>query len=501
MVKLLSILLLAAGFLAAQTLEGVVTDVVSSAGIPGVRVALSQGDKTPYVAVTDSEGRFRFSELREGDYSVRYSATRYFSPSVPGDTLQVRIRAGGLPVRIERRMIPLSRIAGRVIDGSGDPVAKARVELTTGSAFWQAETDAKGNFDMPSVIPAALPYTLSVAPPLAGKPPAPDPDTHEPRAWVRSFYPNAGFEEQAIPIALHAGEDLPGLELKLLAAPVHAVRGVLLNPNGDPVAKVAVALWEPGPRRNAFVQAVSNPDGVFELPSVPDGEWRLSAESDRALAEQWITIKGRDLSALKLRLTPPFTVSGKVIVETREGMPVPVPPRVTLIKQHNGKILLQGQSIVEADGATDGGFRFELYPGSYRVIPGPPPPGFYVESVRAGETPVLEELELSAGSPGLTIVYKSNGGTVRGAVEKCGTGQVWLIPQQGPPPRNYFAACNTEGRFEFTAVRPGDYYAVAVPGYELWPGGVNAAILQRAARLTVRPNETTGLDLTLSALR
>jgi hypothetical protein len=124
-----------------------------------------------------------------------------------------------------------------------------------------------------------------------------------------------------------------------------------------------------------------------------------------------------------------------------------------------------------------------------------------VDSVRAGNTPVLEELELSAGSPDLTIIYKSDGGTVRGAVEKCGTGQVWLVPQQGPRPRNYISACDAAGGFEFTAVRPGDYYALAVPGYELWPGTVNAAILQRAARLTVRTGETTRIDLTLSTLR
>jgi hypothetical protein len=499
--RLLYILILTAVALAAQTVEGLVIDVMTSAGIPDVKVALSQGDKTPYTAVTDSDGRFHFQDLPDGDYSVRYSATRHFSPSLPSDRPQVRIRAGGLPVRIERRMIPLSRIAGRVLDSSGDPVPKAGVELTTGSAFWRAETDAKGNFDMTSVIPAALPYTIAVSPPLEGKPPAPDPDTQQPRAWLRTFYPNVAFQDQAIPITLRAGEDLLGLELKLLASPVHTVRGVVLNPSGDAVAKVPLELWEPGFRRDAYAFAESNRDGVFEFTAAPDGDWRLFAESDGAIAEQWITVKGRDGGALKLRMAPAFAVNGRVILESRQGMRAPTPPQVTLIKQHNGQILRQGQSIVEAKTEPDGRFRLELYAGSYRVIPGPPPPLFYLDSVRAGDTPVLEELELSAGSPDLTIIYKSDGGTVRGAVEKCGTGQVWLVPQQGPRPRNYVAACDAAGRFEFTAVRPGDYYALAVPGYELWPGTVSAAILQRAARLTVRAAETTRVDLTLSALR
>lgn len=502
MANFVSILILSAASLAAQTVEGVVTNVMTSAGIPGVKVALSQGDKTPYSATTDSDGRFLFQDLPSGAYSVRYSSNGYFSPALPGERALVQIRAGGLTVHIERRMIPLSRIAGRVIDSSGDPVPKARVELTTASAFWEAETDAKGNFDMPSVMPAALPYTLAVAPPLSGKPPAPDPDTHQPRAWLRTFYPNVAFQDQAIPVALRAGDDLVGLELKLLAAPAHAVRGVVINPAGDSVAKVPLALWEPGPRRNASLHATSDSDGAFEFPSVPDGDWRLSAESDAAIAEQWIAVKGRDVGALNLRLTPPFTVTGRVILETRQGMSPPIPPQVTLIKQHGGQILLQGQSIVGANPAPDGRFRFEaLYPGTYRVIPGPPPPLFYVDSIRAGDIPLLEEVELSAGSPDLTLVYKSDGGTVRGVVEKCGTGQVWLVALQAPRLRNYFAACDAAGRFEFTTVRPGDYHAIAVPGYELWPGNIDAAILQRAATLTVRPAETSRVDLTLSTLR
>jgi hypothetical protein len=500
--KFLALLILGAVPLAAQSVEGVVTNVMNAAGIPGVKVALSQGDKAPYSAVTDADGRFGFQDLPDGEYTVRYSAARYFSPSLPRDISPVRIRVGGLPARIELRMIPLSRVAGRVVDTTGDPVPKARVELTTASAFWEAETDAQGNFDMPSVIPAALPYIVTAAPPLNAKPPAPDPDTNQPRAWLRTFYPNVASRDQAIPVALRVGDDLVGLELKLLAAPVHAVRGVVLSPAGDLVAKVPLALWEPGPRRNATLHATSDSDGAFEFPSVPDGDWRLSAESDGGIAEQWITIKGRDISALKLRLTPPFNVSGKVILEARQGMPNPIPPQVTLIKQHDGQILLQGQSIVGAKPAPDGHFRFEaLYPGSYRVIPGPPPPLFYVDSIRTGDTPLLEEVELSAGSPDLTIVYKSDGGSVRGAVEKCGTGQVWLVALHAPQLRNYFAACDAAGRFEFNAVRPGDYYAIALPGYELWPGTVDAAILQRAARLTVRPVETTRADLTLSTLR
>jgi hypothetical protein len=296
MAKFLCILFVAASS-AAQTVEGTVTNVATGGGVAGVKVVLQQGEMAAYSATTDAEGRFRIAGVKEGAYSARYSADRYFFPGAgPFSAPPIQVRAGGVPVRIEGRMIPLSRISGRVIDTRGDPVAKARVELTTLSAFWKAETDAKGNFELDSVIPVESSYTLSAAPPLDWKPPGRDPDTGEARAWAQTFYAGVAFRQQAAPIALQAGGNLLGLEIKLLAVPMHAIHGVLLNPNGAPVPKGALALWEAGPRRDAAYHAESMPDGTFEFPAVVDGDWRLSAEFEsrgvELRADEWIAMKG-----------------------------------------------------------------------------------------------------------------------------------------------------------------------------------------------------------------
>ena len=510
MAKFFCVLIAAAVGAAAQTVEGTVTNVATGGAIGGAKVAIRQDENAAYSAITDAEGHFRIQGVKEGAYSVRYSADRYFYPGGPRDAPAFQVPASGVPVRIEGRMIPLSRVSGRVVDTRGDPVAKARVELTTLSAFWGTETDAKGNFELDSVIPVDSNYTLSAAAPLDWKAPGPDPDTGQPRGWVRTFYPGATFREQAAPIAVRVGSDLLGLEIRLMSVPVHAVRGVLLNPDGAPVSKGAVALWDTGPRRDAAYRAESKPDGTFEFAAVVDGDWRLSATlasgGVELRADEWIAVKEREIEGVKLRLSPPITVRGKVILETRQGAPLPAPPEVTVIRQHGGQILFQGMSILSARPEADGGFRFEgLYPGNYRILPGAPPPLFYVSDVRLGDTPVPEEVEFSAGSPELTIFYKANGGTVRGTVEKCGTGQVWLVPQDAPARRHYAGTCdgtsNGPSRFEIAGVPPGEYYALAVPGYELWPGNVDAALLRRATRLSVRAGETTQAELSLSTVR
>ena len=205
--------------------------------------------------------------------------------------------------------------------------------------------------------------------------------------------PGAAFREQAAPIAVRVGGDLLGLEIKLQSVPMHAVRGVLLNADGAPVPKGAVALWDTGPRRDAAYRAESKADGTFEFAAVVDGDWRLSATlasgGVELRADEWIAVKGREIEGVKLRLSPPFTVRGRVILETRQGMPSPALPEVTVIRQHGGQILFQGMSILSARPEADGRFRFEdLYPGNYRVIPGAPPPLFYVSDVRLGDMPV-----------------------------------------------------------------------------------------------------------------
>jgi len=111
-------------------------------------------------------------------------------------------------------------------------------------------------------------------------------------------------------------------------------------------------------------------------------------------------------------------------------------------------------------------------------------------------------VEPSNGGVPLTLVYKADGGTVRGTVEKCGSGGVVLIPQDSAmrwPAYLYTARCDLNDRYEVTAVRPGEYYVLATSlesSFSFWlPTWFTDDFIKEASTVTVRAGEGSSADL------
>jgi hypothetical protein len=401
----------------AQTIEGSVVNSETGTGIPAVSVFLQpvSGEKH-YSATTDALGHFQFKDVEAGTYTFQY-VSRDYLPSDMGTPRQLRIPDPN-PVRLEGRMLPRPRISGRVIDANGDGVANARLDvIPLGSG--SANTDATGKFEL--LLERRGAYVLSLAPPIDLKPPAPEPDSAAMLVWTRSFYPGVPRLESASRIAV-SGE-VAGIQMKLLAVPAHAISGVLFNPDGTPAAKAAVTLDDgQRPRFQATpARTESDADGVFEFPQVVDGDWRLAAEVDmggrKLQATQWVEMAGRQVEAVKLRLVPPFTVRGQVVMETardavggdhvqlslvphgrctRSDIGVTnwmlwpgsffepaLPPNLAGVKQAHDAFEeittneMREQGAVLARPNADGSFILEnVYPGRYRMVSFPPPPPY-----------------------------------------------------------------------------------------------------------------------------
>ena len=241
-----------------------------------------------------------------------------------------QVVAEGNPVKLEAHMTPLPRLTGRVVNGKGQAVPDAQVELT--GRGLTTRTNAEGRFDVHQfLLPGA--YTLSVVPPPGIKPPDPEPDSDRVLNWTRTYYPGVALPEAASKIVLRPGETLD-IKLELLAAPAHALRGVLLNSDGTPAPRIEITVGE-RTRGPQMLRAKSNSDGTFEFPAVVDGEWSLLAEAESEgvdlQAQQWVEMAGHRIDSVKLRLSPPFTVRGKVTMEKPEGAP---PPPMVFLSPH-----------------------------------------------------------------------------------------------------------------------------------------------------------------------
>jgi hypothetical protein len=291
---------------------------------------------------------------------------------------------------------------------------------------------------------------------------------------------------------------------------VHRIRGSVLDVNGDPMPKTAVSLGQN--IDSPVLHENTKGDGTFEFDSVADGDWRMFAKADQGGVKLWasrpIDVSGHDLENVELRLTAPFSIRGTVVMEAAQGIPAPKPPEVLLEFNAGG---LRGADAPQGGTAlpdANGEFTIRnLYPGPYQIlVPGAQPP-YYLDSARVGDRDAFgSDVQILSGAQPVMIIYKLGGGTVSGAVEKCSSGVVALVPQDPAlrrPGITRFVTCDSNDRYTVPALRPGEYYALAMVG----DGGASglASIagmfeldereLRQAISVTVRASESTTADL------
>lgn len=335
-------LLFLAACAAAQTVEGTIVNSVTGTGLPAVFVFLQPavpGDDAHYFANTDALGHFHFEGVKKGAYQFGYTLAGYLS-TYPRP---IQVSGDGNPVKLEGRMTAQPRISGRVVDGDGKGIANALPQII-GRNDPPMTSDATGKFEL-LLEPGT--YILSVLPPTGLKPPDPEPDSDRRLVWTRTFYPGVARLEAASRIVLRPGSEVSGIVIRLLAVPSHAVRGVLLNPDGTPAPNTTITLGEeqePASGHTMFkrdpartLRTETSADGAFEFPRVADGEWRLAAAvesgGEKRHATQWIDMTGHALEDVKLRLAFHDTGSGDrrgaqriVAAESFPGFPGPAWP-------------------------------------------------------------------------------------------------------------------------------------------------------------------------------
>jgi hypothetical protein len=251
-------------------------------------------------------------------------------------------------------------------------------------------------------------------------------------------------------------------------------------------------------------------DGTFEFEAVTEGEWRISAYEHQGAptlwAAQWVKLKAHDLENLELRPAAPFAIQGKIVMEVPEGAPAPQPPSVMLAFNSGAAGLADkpAGTFLTATPDAKGDFQIQnVYRGAYQILPGLSPPQYYLDSIRIGGHDALESgVEILSGAQPMTVAYKLGGGTVRGTVEKCAGGTVRLLPHDKAMWRQglvLFAPCDSNDRYAIAAVRPGEYYTLAIAGDSPTPWYATMwdddDLVNNASTVTVRAGENSSADL------
>ncbi len=514
------LLLALAPLLSAQTttgmVEGTVINSITTLGVSGVAVTLRATARTPhgsvnmlngsgksYTASTDLSGAFRITGVADGDYQLFLSAEAYNMGAIKAHQSD-HFTVHGNTVRLSFELVPFGRLRGRVIDGQGLPVPKARVTLAPwpGVNSSRVTTDKDGRFE----VSGSGSFSL-MAQPAEGMEPPPQPPSGEQRtAWVPTYFPGTILRADAQRIVLLSGADQDGYEIRLRAAPVYKVRGIVLNDTGKPAPGIPVKLVAPD-RQNGEpeAQATSGKDGVFEFPSVWPRDWYFQARIDRDAADlkgfASTLVSRTDVDGVAIRLSPPFSVNASVEFVGSRREKVDEMLGIALFPE-------TAEASPEGEGHPDGSIRIEgVYPGRYRIgVFSSLTPGYYLDSVLlAGRDVTGQTVELLSGSAPIRVIFRPNPGRVTGTVDDC-NGQAVVLWQLDDPIITFrwseSQQCNAEGHFDFTDLRPGDYYAYAFATVDdpFFLSNVDFArsLKPRATRVHVNPGETTNIELKLA---
>jgi len=506
---------LLAGLLAAQegtgAIEGIVVNPNTGEGISGVSITLFTRQAVRYETVTSQSGSFRVTGVMPGAYEVRFEKDGYVlgrrEPVQP-----YRVASGQDAVRVRLEMTRQLNLGGRVLDNEGNPAPNAQIRLNLRVPVTASE---RGEFLIKDVAPGF--YTL-LASPQPPKKSSPGEERVEP---IPTYFPSSTELADTQRIVVRGDSDLTNLEIRLRAAPVHRVRGVVLNEMGTVVVGATVRLMpitslEPrivlsglylvlvGPRRGAateVAQYVTDANGAFEFPSVPSGDWQIAA-----------TISGSIDSVDYLDTIRTGAATALVANSDVDNVQILVGARFALNVSSDPPNLRASISLVSADGRlaipaipepqSDGSIRLKgVSPGRYYIVP-IFSLGFYPASILIGGREVAgQAIALVSESQPIQVFYKPALGSVRGKVEGANA-MVVLIPEQ----ISSLAFGRTErprpdGTFELTGIAPGSYVAAALSGIDD-PSRLDPTLLSKIllSGTRVRVEDAGSADVNLTAM-
>jgi hypothetical protein len=310
---------------AGEPLPGIAVYAVTRAFNPN---SFNYSARAQHFATADDEGNFSIGGLEPGLYGLSAAMPGYVSESDmttgraadiyrPGDVATVRLVKGGV-------------VTGSVTDSLGQPLVASsvrayRVRDLDGRATdalnnlaGEGRTDDRGVYRIYGLRPGIYVVAASgSAPAFLGSAAA--------LGDVPTFFPSS-TRDTAAEVTVRAAQDTAGVDIRFRDDQQgHRVTGRIEMPGGaQPVENavgVSLAYVASGIQAgNAYVMPNST-DHSFSLEAVPDGDYDVQASSAgrdglaSTSAPQRVSVRGADVTGLRLALAPLASAGGTLIIE------------------------------------------------------------------------------------------------------------------------------------------------------------------------------------------
>ena len=320
-------------------------------------------------------------------------------------------------------------------------------------------------------------------------------------------------------MTLAAGQELPGIEIRLRRGAVRNIRGHLVglsqipkppgqSPFGGPLlSAVRLNSLSEGAGYSGSIKA----DGSFEITAVPPGIYQLRVAEgypqNVELGRASVQVDDRDVENVTINLQPPRSLKGKITLEGNNdgNKAVDLSKLYIFISSDDGTKQRQAPQ-------QDGSFVFErLGFGKYRVdVNGKRGDDLYLKTVRFGDTESQDgTFSLTGSAEGnLELVVGTRGASVTGTVQQSNstaakrTLEAVLIPDTNDAEKRESLTQRVDldqnGFFTIHAIPPGSYslYAAEDVPADAWSDPeFLREVAARGVKLQLGEGETKSIEV------